>query len=147
MVPPLSKDERAELDAFRSDVEVKVNEIVDAGIKHVEGVVAPFAPLAVKVEVTAQKVEVIEQHVLEQKPILTGLKTEAGLAKKARVAAKKERVKRSTLDAAKREEEADELQKKRKREAEWRKLRRRVLAGLALLAGVGEVWHALFSGK
>ena len=110
--------EKSDLEAFRSDVKHEVKEMTDAAIRHVEKIVAPFGPLAVKVDE-------IEKHTLAQTPMLVELKNEAALAKKARGAAKKERIKRVALDE------------------NWRKWRKRIAWALATLVAAGEAYHAL----
>lgn len=113
----LGKEERAELEAHKSDVIHEVEKMNTATIRHVENVIAPFGPLPAKVEA-------IEKHTVAQTPMLEELKAEAILAKKARMAAKKERIKRVALDE------------------NWRKWRKRFAWALATLVTIGEIWHA-----
>jgi hypothetical protein len=116
----LGKEERAELDAHKSDVIHEVDKITTATIRHVEKVIAPFGPLPAKVEE-------IEKHTVAQTPMLQELKEEAARAKKARIDAKRERIKRSALDE------------------NWRKWRKRLAYALATLVSAGEIYHAFFS--
>lgn len=130
---PLDKDERAELAAHKSNVVAEVKGITDAAIAHVEKVVAPFAPLAQKVDATAVKVDALEKETKDQTPILKDLATEAKRAKKARIAARNERISRSALDKEKRE-----------RDAAWVKWRKRVAGAAAILVVLGEAYRLFF---
>ncbi len=140
MPPPMSKDERDELDAFKSDTIKDVTDITEAAKRHVEKVVAPFAPLA-------QKVSKIEAETAAQTPILEDLKTEAGLAKKARIAARKERIKRRTLDADRRKREEAEAKEKKAKDAAWYKWRKRVAGIVATFVALAELYNLLRGHK
>lgn len=122
MPPPLGKDERVELEAFKNDVKHEVRSMNEATVRHVEKLIAPFSPLP-------QKVEEIEKHTVSQTEMLVELKAEAGKSRKARIAARRERLKRAGADE------------------NWHRWRKRIAGGLALLVLAGEVWHAFFAGK
>lgn len=124
---PVDREIKTELEAFRSDVHAEVKEMNAAAIRHVEKIVAPFTDVP-------QRLGVVEGETKKQTPILESLAKEAKRAKKARIDAKAERIKRSALD-----------EDKRSREESWNKNRKRIAAVLGLLVLAGEVYHAFFA--
>lgn len=146
MPPPISREERIELDAFRSDVKKEVDDMNKAAIAHVEKIVAPFTPLAQKVETTAAKVDALEAETAKQTPILKDLAGEAKKAKRARIEARRERIRRSALDKDKAEREQTALEEKKKRDASWDKWRKRVAGIVATIVALGEAYRLFFGG-
>jgi len=145
---PLSREERAELEAFKSDVVAEVTSMTDGVKAHVEHVVAPFAPLAKKVEAieaatqkqtpiiekTASDVQEMKGERAEIKTTLKKLLDDAKRARASRKASRKERIKRSALE--------DE---KRKRDLETSKWIKRCVAIAAALVSLGEAYRLFFT--
>ena len=117
-MPPLGRDERAELDAHKSSVVGEVKEITQAAIAHVERVVAPFQPLA-------QDVAQLKTDTAKQTPIIERLD------KRSR-RADAERKRRTILDEQKRHDAA-----------KWRKRWRAGLAVLGALVAAAELYRAI----
>lgn len=113
----LGRDERVELEAFKSDVTSEVKATTDAAIAHVEKIIAPFAPLA-------QDVQQLKLDTKEQTPIIKKLWRESRRAAK-------EREKRSTLD-----------HQKQLDAAKWRKRYRTAAGALAFIAAAAEIYRA-----
>ncbi len=130
---PVDREVKDTLDAFRSDVHEEVREMNAAAIRHVEKIVAPFTDVPQRLGAVEKQTTATQAETAKQTPILETLEAEAKRAKKARIDAKKERIKRSTLDEDKRE-----------REASWSKTRKRIAAGLGIFVLLAEIYHYLF---
>lgn len=117
----LGKDERVELDAFKSDVVGEVKEVTAAAIAHVERVIAPFAPLA-------QDVAQLKRDTAKQTPIIERLD-------KRSKRADAERKRRAILDEA-----------KRHNDTVWRRRFRRGVAALGILVALAELYRAIKGG-
>ena len=118
MAPPLTKDDRTELEAFKSDVKDDVHEMNQAAIAHVERIVAPFAPLA-------QDVAQLKKDTATQTPIIERLDRRSRRADQ-------ERKRRSILDA-----------QRRKEQATWKRRWRMLAFVLGLLAAAAELYRGL----
>ena len=131
---PVDREVKNELEAFRSDVHAEVKEMNAAAIRHVEKIIAPFTDVPQRLGALEEQTTATKEETAKQTPILESLEEEAKKAKKARIAAKKERITRSALDKDKRE-----------REEAWDKTRKRIAGILALFVTVAEIVHYLWS--
>jgi hypothetical protein len=121
--------DRADLDRLKSEVKSEVKEMNDAAIRHVERIIAPFTDVP-------QRLGTIEEHAEAQVGILNELKEESKKAKAARVASRKERLKRAALDEVREQQEA-----------KWRTYRNWILRVLAVLTAAAELYRALHHDK
>jgi hypothetical protein len=148
MPPPLSKEERLELDAFKSDMKSELADMSEAAVRHVERIVAPFATLPKRVDQieqhtkdqaqrldaieknTAQqgsRMETVETHTVNQTIILERLEEDAKKNKKDRIARRAERISRKALDE------------------NWRRNRRWIVFAISLVVAAGEMYHNCLS--
>lgn len=118
MAPPLDRQDRAELEAFRSDVREEMNDIKTATVREAESVIAPFR--AVVQDVAALKTETAKQT-----PLLNRL------AKESERSAS-ERKRRKILD-----------QERAKDAAKWKRRYRVGIGILGIVAALAEVYRAL----
>jgi hypothetical protein len=139
--PPLSKEERLELEAFKQSLKDDFSDMSEAAVRHVERVIAPFASLQARVDgietrlhgierqATSQstRMETLETHTTAQTKILEVLQVDAVKNKKDRIARRKERITRKAADEA------------------WRKNRRWIAFGITLITAAGELYHNCFS--
>jgi hypothetical protein len=140
--PPLSKEERLELEAFKSDLKTELSDMNDAAVRHVERIVAPFAALRESAEsmngrvtqlekhaeMQSQRMATLETHTTAQTTILKGLEKESVKNKKDRIARREERVERKALDE------------------QWRKNRRWITFALGLFVAAAEIYHNCHGG-
>jgi hypothetical protein len=128
--PPLTKEERTELEAFKSDIVHEVHTMNEAVKVHVEKVIAPFTQVP-------KRIEEIETHNKKvQTPLLEELTREAKKSKAARIASTKERVKRSGADA-----------EKLAQDKRWQRLRKQITWAVATILVAGEAYRVFFPAK
>ena len=114
----LGREDRAELEAHKSDVVAEVKDITNAAIAHVEKVVAPFQPLA-------QDVAQLKADTAQQTPIIERLDRRSKRADE-------ERKRRAILD-----------EQKRVDAAKWRKRWRAGVAVLGAIVALAELYRAI----
>ena len=114
----LGREDRAELEAHKSDVVAEVKDITNAAIAHVEKVVAPFQPLA-------QDVAQLKADTARQTPIIERL----------------DRRSRRSMEEMRRRKAMDE--QKRLDAVKWRKRWRAGAAVLGAIVALAELYRAI----